>query len=115
MDVRNKDGIWINSQVFREDALHFQKHGYYCADPWGSPAWYEYWNDRRNRIINGYVSQGVKVTGDHYFYLNFCPIMKTEDTTSKKSKISNKFFLTSFLDIPRIAPFKNTFSRTVSS
>ena len=86
MDVRNKDGIWINSQVFREDALHFQKHGYYCADPWGSPAWYEYWNDRRNRIINGYTSQGVKITGDHYFYLNFCPIMKTEDTTSKKSK-----------------------------
>lgn len=86
MDVRSKDGIWINSQVFREDALHFQKHGYYCADPWGSPAWYAYWTDRRNRIMNGYESCGVKITGDHYFYLNFCPIMKTEDTKAKKSR-----------------------------
>lgn len=85
-DVRNKDGIWINSQVFREDALHFQKYGYYCPDPWGSPAWYEYWTDRRNRIINGYESGGAKITGDHYFYLNFCPILKTEDTTAKRSR-----------------------------
>lgn len=86
MDVRNSDGIWINSQVFREDALHFQKYGYYCADPWGSPAWYEYWTDRRNRVIDGYTSGGVSITGDHYWYLNFCPIMKTEDTSVKKSK-----------------------------
>lgn len=86
MDVRSKDGIWINSQVFREDALHFQKHGYYCADPWGSPAWYAYWTDRRDRIINGYESGGAKITGDHYFYLNFCPILKTEDTTARRSR-----------------------------
>lgn len=84
--VRNPDGIWINSQIFREDALHFQKYGYYTSDPWGSPAWYEYWEDRRDRIMNGYESCGVKITGDHYFYLNFCPIRKTEDTTLKKSK-----------------------------
>lgn len=85
-DVRNSDGIWINSQVFREDALHFQKYGYYCGDPWGSPAWYEYWTDRRNRVINGYESGGAKITGDHYFYLNFCPILLTENTKVKRSK-----------------------------
>lgn len=85
-DVRNSDGIWINSQVFREDALHFQKYGYYCPDPWGSPAWYEYWTDRRNRVIYGYESGGAKITGDHYFYLNFCPILLTEDTKAKRSK-----------------------------
>ena len=91
MDVRNPDGIWINSQLFREDALHFQKYGHYCSDPWGSPAWYEYWTDRRNRIINGYTVGGVKITGDHYFYLNFCPIMKTEDTTVRRSKKIREF------------------------
>lgn len=84
--IRNEDGIWINSQIFREDALHFKKYGYYTAEPWGSPNWFEFWEDRRNRIINGYESCGVKITGDHYFYLNFCPIQRTEDTTGKKSK-----------------------------
>jgi hypothetical protein len=83
--VRNPDGIWINTEVFREEARKFQKYGAYCLDPWGSPDWFSYWQEQRNRIINGYSVGGVKVTGDHYFYLNFCPILKVEDTTSKKS------------------------------
>jgi hypothetical protein len=83
--IRNPDGIWINTEVFREEARKFQKYGAYCLDPWGSPDWYSYWQEQRNRIIYGYSVGGVKVTGDHYFYLNFCPILKVEDTTSKKS------------------------------
>ena len=83
--IRNPDGIWINTEVFREEARKFQKYGTYCLDPWGSPDWYSYWQEQRNRIINGYASGGVKITGDHYFYLNFCPILKVEDTALKKS------------------------------
>ena len=83
--IRNPDGIWINTQVFREEALRFQKYGAYCADPWGSPDWFNYWQEQRNRCINGYSVGGVRLTGDHYFYLNFCPILKVEDTNAKKS------------------------------
>ena len=84
--IRNSDGIWINSQAFREEGNHFMKYGYYCADPWGSPAWFEYWTEQRKRIINGYSYGGAKITGDHYFYLNFCPIQKVDDATSNKSR-----------------------------
>jgi hypothetical protein len=83
--IRNPDGIWINTEVFREEARKFQKYGTYCLDPWGSPDWFTYWQEQRNRIINGYSSGGVKITGDHYFYLNFCPILKVEDMNAKKS------------------------------
>ena len=76
--IRNKDGIWINTEALREPAIHFTKYGYYCADPWGSPAWLEYWQEQLRRIIYGYESSGVKITGDHYFYLKFCPIQLTE-------------------------------------
>lgn len=86
MHIRNKDGIWINSQLFREEALHYQKHKYYCSAPWGSLDWEKYWKEQRNRIINGYEVGGARITGDHYFYLNFCPILRTEDTSIKKSK-----------------------------
>ena len=41
--VRNSDGFWINTEVFKEAGNHFKKHGYYVADPWGSPAWFDYW------------------------------------------------------------------------
>ena len=89
--VRNPDGIWINTLVFREEALRFQKYGAYCPDPWGSPDWFDYWQTQRERCIYGYTVGGVRITGDHYFYLNFCPIMKVEDTNLKKSvKINSK-------------------------
>ena len=83
--IRNPDGIWINTEVFREEARKFQKYGTYCLDPWGSPDWFTYWQEQRSRIINGYSTAGVKITGDHYFYLNFCPILKVEDMNAKKS------------------------------
>lgn len=83
--IRNPDGIWINTEVFREEARKFQRYNTYCLDPWGSPDWFSYWQEQRNRIINGYSSGGVKITGDHYFYLNFCPILKVEDMNAKKS------------------------------
>lgn len=86
--IRNSDGFWINTQVFREEGNHFMKHSYYCADPWGSPAWYDYWSEQRKRCIEGYSVGGAKITGDHYFYMNFCPIKKVDDKSgSKSSKI----------------------------
>jgi hypothetical protein len=86
--IRNAQGIWINTLAFREEGSHFMKHGYYCADPWGSPAWYEYWSEQRKRCMEGYSVGGAKITGDHYYYMNFCPIKKVEDKSeSKASKI----------------------------
>lgn len=87
--IRNPEGIWINSQVFREAGQAFMKYGYYIADPWGSPDWFEFWQQERDRMINGYTVGGVKITGGHYMYLNYCPIRKVEDTSRHKgSKIT---------------------------
>ena len=84
--VRNPDGIWINTQAFREEALRFKKTGSYCLDPWGSLDWKEYWVEQRRRLIEGYTVGGVRITGDHYFYLNFCPIRKAEDKTKSTTR-----------------------------
>ena len=74
--IRNKDGHWVNTEVFREEARHFEKYGYYCPDPWGSPSWVNYWEQQLNRCTNGYEVGGARITGDHYFYLNFCPMLR---------------------------------------
>lgn len=86
--IRNPEGHWINSQIFREEALNFKRHGYYCADPEGSPDWFNYWQTQRRRILNGYSVGGVRITGDHYFYLNFCPILKVDETDQVARKSS---------------------------
>ncbi len=77
-NIRNPEGIWINSELFRETGSFFMKNKYYTPDPWGSPAWYEFWEEERRRCIQGYSVGGAKITGDHYHYLNFCPISKVD-------------------------------------
>lgn len=89
--VRNPDGIWINTSVFSEAANTFLKKGYYTPDPWGSPAWYEYWTEERRRCIEGYSVGGARITGEHYFYLNYLQIKLTEDPTLAKSRKITSF------------------------
>lgn len=83
--IRDENGKFLDTSPFREAAIHFMENGTYCSEPWGSDRWYDYWYEQRRRCIEGYEVDGVKITGYHYFYLNFCPIQKVEDATSKKS------------------------------
>jgi len=77
--IRNPDGIWINTSVFMETGAYFVANGYYCPDPEESPDWYAFWREERKRIMGGYTCGGVKITGTHYYYLNFCQIEKAKD------------------------------------
>jgi len=92
--VRNPDGFWINTSLFRSEALFYQKmdrergKGFYCGDPWGSYAWKEYWKEQLKRCREGYSVGGVKITGHHYFYMNFCPIDLVE--YGSDNKVVNK-------------------------
>lgn len=78
--VRNPQGLWVNTAPFRQEGINFMKNKYYCADPAGSPAFMEYWTTQLDYCVNGFSSGGTKITGDHYFYLNFCPIMVAVET-----------------------------------
>ena len=69
--VRSHTGKWLNSDVFREEAISFKKNGYYCSAPELSIEWKAYWDEQINRCKNGYEVDGQKITGKHYFYLNF--------------------------------------------
>ena len=76
--VRNPDGIWINTSVFREAGDYFMKYGVYTHEPWGSPAWYDFWKEERRRCTEGYSVGGVMIPGEFYNYMNYCPIQKSE-------------------------------------
>ena len=76
--VRDNSGKWLDTSVFRKAGETFMKNGYYCPDPYGSPAWYEFWKEERKRCLKGYEVDGHKITGNYYFYLNYCPIQKVD-------------------------------------
>lgn len=86
--IRQSDGKWLNTFVYREAGKYWEKHGCYTKEPWGSPTWMDFWKQERNKCINGYEVEGHKITGDHYFYLNYSPIQKLDLTTivGKKAK-----------------------------
>ena len=95
--IRDENGKWINSKIFREEALKFQKNKTYTAAPYGTPDWMEYWETQLDRCIKGYSvfeEDGTehKITGHHYFYLNFTQIQivkfEDDDESAAAEKIS---------------------------
>ena len=69
-----------NSAKFRQSAIFFQEHGCYTLAPRGTTDYIQFWEQETNRCINGYVApDGDAITGYHYFYLNYSPIMKLEE------------------------------------
>ena len=93
--IRNENGKWINSKIFREEALKFQKNKTYTAAPYGTPDWMEYWETQLDRCIKGYSvfeEDGTehKITGHHYFYLNFTQIQIVLENEDDESSVAEK-------------------------
>lgn len=82
---------FINTQYFREAAIHYDKHGRYADGDYGSYECIEYWAREEERVLNGYSVGGVKITGEHYLYLNYLPIQinttKEKDTDLIKEQL----------------------------
>ena len=73
-----------NTDKFRQAAIFFQQNGCYTLAPRGTTDYIQYWDRETERCLNGYVApDGDAITGYHYFYLNYCPIMKLEEVEYK--------------------------------
>ena len=67
----------LNSDKFRQAAIFFKEHGCYTLAPRGTTDYIQYWERETKRCLDGYVAEdGDAITGYHYFYLNYSPIMK---------------------------------------
>ena len=79
-----------NTDKFRQSAIFFQEHGCYTLAPRGTTDYIKFWEQETNRCLNGYVADdGDSITGYHYFYLNYSPIMKL-DQVEYTDKFGNK-------------------------
>lgn len=98
--------MFVNTENFREAAIHFDKYGRYADGDYQSWEWEDYWKQEHDRVNNGYEVGGVKITGKHYLYLNYGRIMLNEvkdqntDGYSKgrKQKADRIEFFPSFWD-----------------
>jgi hypothetical protein len=89
--VENLPWDWLfftDSSVFSPAANEFNKNkklyneGAFTYHLPGTSAYYNFWKEERERCINGYEPVidgkpcGVRITGEHYFYLNYTQIDK---------------------------------------
>ncbi len=93
---------FTNTREFSREAIAYQQSGssedtrYFTSAPAGTGAHKEYWDEQEERCLNGYTVGGVRITGPHYFYLNFCRIK----VTVKEGKIERKILtFPKFLDL----------------
>ena len=82
-----------NTDKFRQAALFFEKNGCYTLAPRGTTDYIKYWDQETDRCLNGYAApDGDYITGYHYFYLNYSPIMKlvNEQYTDRNGNIRTR-------------------------
>ena len=66
--------MYKNTDALRERAIEFMENGHYTAALSGTQAYYDFWDEEKNRSLYGYTVGDLTITGNHYFYLNYCPI-----------------------------------------
>ena len=79
MFLRNKDGYFVNTNMFSDAANHFEKYGRFTDYKDGSSGWYDFWKEELDKRINGITIGGLSISGDHYNYLNYSRIKKIPD------------------------------------
>lgn len=91
-----------NSIKFSPAAEFYKKHRCYTLAPRGTTDYNTYWEQETDRCLKGYTApDGDSITGYHYFYLNYSPIMKLEEVkyTDRNGNVRTR--RERILDFPR--------------
>lgn len=73
-------------------AEFFNKHDSYTNLPRGTYEYKLFWEDVRDKCLNGFTnSKGIRITGAHFFYLNFCRISGFDEVVGKKVEMFPRF------------------------
>lgn len=64
-------GLDFDPELFTEVARTFQAKGKYTEFPNGTIPNKKFWNREMDRIVNGLTIGKYRITGDHYYFLNY--------------------------------------------
>lgn len=70
-------GLDFNPSWFTESREIKLRTGKYCAFPPGTKAYHDFWKREYDRCNNGLEVNGYRITGDHYFFLNYYQLPET--------------------------------------
>jgi len=79
-----------DTHLFAPAAAHYIEFGFYTDALPGTKQYYEYWDEEQVRCLSGYEVNGVKISGFHYFYLNYCPIDRIIDEEQPDGEVISR-------------------------
>ena len=71
--------MFKDTHLFSEAANLYIENGFYTDALPGTKQYYEFWDNEQFRCLHGHEINGVRISGFHYFYLNYCPIDRIID------------------------------------
>lgn len=89
--------IWKDTDCFRESVIGFVNNKSYCEYAPGTVDYKAFWDEELRRCREGYKVKGRKITGNHYFYLNYCRILRV--TGGKGRARKKEMFFPDFWDM----------------
>lgn len=89
--INETQGLDFDPTPFTEAGRLFMERGHYTEYPKNSKPYRDYWTEQYKRCVDGYTVGKYRITGDHYFFLNFYR-MKTVDGEKKLVRDVPKHF-----------------------
>lgn len=85
--INDVDGLDFDPTPFIETGKLYTDTGHYTEYPEGSKYYSDFWLEQLDRCTNGYTCNGYRITGDHYFFLNFyrMPVVSDDKKLSEAS------------------------------
>lgn len=94
--INMTEGLDFDPTLFNEAARTYEKKGSYTEFPIGSKPYNDYWKEQMRRCVEGYTVGKYRITGDHYFFLNFYR-MQTANLNNTKAVTGRNESFPSFL------------------
>jgi hypothetical protein len=77
--INEVEGLEFDPEWFIESRRNKEKTGHYTSAPKGTKAFDDFWLEEYDRLNKGLEINGYRITGDHYFFLNYYQIMNTDN------------------------------------
>lgn len=81
------DGRLRNTHHFCKAGQERLETGKYCHYRIGTPAYDKFWEEEERKCLYGVKIGDVRITGYHYFYLNYYPMQVPLDPYAEKSEV----------------------------
>ena len=77
--IDETNGLDFDPDPFMEVVFFKEKYGVHTLAPPKSPSYNEFWSREIDRCKQGLTINGYRITGNHYFFLNFYKLLVADD------------------------------------